>query len=245
VNVRSQANIARSRAVRLVVLAGLVVGVAFVAAGWLGRRTIAGERVADSASRAANTATGPAADSGIPRSRGGTDVVGTKLPRLQLDHWLNTPGNRPVPTGSVTLYRWWTDTCPFCAASLPAIERLRQRYGPQGLQVVGVYHPKPPRPVKDEAVLAAAKRIGYTGPIAVDPLWTELRRLWLSTGDRDATSVSFLVDREGTIRYVHPGPDFFPSTDPAEARQDADYRDVERAIQFLLAEPATNHTRPE
>ena len=149
-----------------------------------------------------------------------------------------------MPTGSVTLYRWWTDTCPFCAASLPAIERLRQRYGPQGLQVVGVYHPKPPRPVKDEAVLAAAKRIGYTGPSQ----WTRSGpscAAWLSTGERDATSVSFLVDREGTIRYVHPGPDFFPSTDPAEARQDADYRDVERAIQSLLAEPATNRTRPE
>ena len=67
----------------------------------------------------------------------------------------------------------------------------------------------------------------------------ELRRLWLSTGGRDATSVSFLVDREGVIRYVHPGPDFFPSSDPAEARQDADYRDVEQAIQALLAEPTT------
>jgi len=244
VNVSSQARIARSPLIRLVVLAAMVVGVALVAARWLGGRTIAGERAADSAHPGANAATRPAENPGIPRSRGGIDVVGTKLSRLQLDHWLNTPGNRPVPAGSVTLYRWWTDTCPFCAASLPAIERLRQRYGQQGLQVVGVYHPKPPRPVKDEAVLAAAKRIGYTGPIAVDPLWTELRRLWLSTGDRDATSVSFLVDREGTIRYVHPGPDFFPSTDPADARQDADYRDVERAIQSLLAEPATDHTRP-
>jgi len=93
--------------------------------------------------------------------------------------------------------------------------------------------------VKDEAVLATAKRIGYTGPIAVDPQWIELRRLWLSTGDRDATSVSFLVDREGTIRYVHPGPDFFPTSDPADARQDADYHDVERAIEALLTEPTT------
>lgn len=235
----SDPSVVRARAVRLVVLAGLSVGAALVAAGWFGRRTIAAEPAGDPGRSAAASATAPAARATVPPSRGGADLVGTKLPRLQLDHWLNTDGNRPVPTGAVTLYRWWTDTCPFCAASLPAVERLRQRYGPQGLQVVAVYHPKPPRMVKDEAVLVAAKRIGYTGPVAVDPLWTELRRLWLSTGDRDATSVSLLVDREGVIRYVHPGPDFFPSTDPADARQDADYRDVERAIQALLAEPTT------
>ena len=166
-----------------------------------------------------------------PNSRAFNSIIGSTRPA--------TARCQRAPSRSTG---WWT-TRARSAASLPAIERLRQRYGQQGLQVVGVYHPKPPRPVKDEAVLAAAKRIGYTGPIAVDPLWTELRRLWLSTGDRDATSVSFLVDREGTIRYVHPGPDFFPSTDPADARQDADYRDVERAIQALLAEPATRQAK--
>jgi hypothetical protein len=224
-----------SRARRAMLFGGWAVSVVAAAVG-LWQMNAPVSRAAAIAAAATRPATAPAA---VPRSRGGADLVGTRLPRLQLDHWLNTDGNRPVPTGSVTLYRWWTDTCPFCAASLPAVERLRQRYGPQGLQVVGVYHPKPPRMVKDDAVLAAARRIGYTGPVVVDPLWTELRRLWLSTGDRDATSVSMLVDREGIIRYVHPGPDFFPSNDPADARQDADYRDVERAIQALLAEPTT------
>jgi hypothetical protein len=38
------------------------------------------------------------------------------------------------------------------------------------------------------------------------------------------------------IRYVHPGPDFFPSTDPDSARQNADFRAIEQAIVALLAE---------
>ena len=183
----------------------------------------------------ARPTTGPS----VPAPRSDGDVIGAKLPATAFKHWLNTEGNRPPAGGSVTLYRWWTDTCPFCAASLPAVERLRAKYGPRGLRVVAVYHPKPPREVADEAVLAAAKRIGYAGPVAVDADWSVLKALWLSTGRRAATSASFLVDADGVVRYVHPGPDFFPSDRPDEARQDADYRDLERAIEAPLPEKPT------
>src|SRR5438477_8006146 len=62
----------------------------------------------------------PAKIETLPASRGGQDLVGTKFPTLHFDRWLKTPDNRSVETaGSVTLYRWWTDTCPFCAATLP------------------------------------------------------------------------------------------------------------------------------
>ena len=39
----------------------------------------------------------------------------------------------------------------------------------------------------------------------MDENWSVLKKLWLSTGHRPATSVSFLVDREGVVRFVHPG----------------------------------------
>jgi thiol-disulfide isomerase/thioredoxin len=134
----------------------------------------------------------------------------------------------------VTLYRWWTDGCPFCKASLPGIESLRKQYGDKGLKVVAVYHPKPAREVKDQAVLKAADRIGYRGAIAVDEDWSVLKRLYLDTGQREATSASFLVDAKGVIRFVHPGPDFFPSSDPAKSRQNEDHRLVEQAVKALV-----------
>ena len=124
----------------------------------------------------------------VPAPRGGADLVGKAMPQVSA-RWLRTDANRPLPTtGSVTLYRWWTNTCPYCAASLPAIETLRQKYGKKGLQVVAVYHAKPPRDVKDQTLLEAADAIGYAGPIAVDRDWLVLRALWLSTGERSATS---------------------------------------------------------
>lgn len=171
----------------------------------------------------------------LPASRGGQDLVGKPMPPLRFDRWLNTEKDlAPDLNRSVVLYRWWTDTCPYCARTLPAIEKLRTTYGPAGLKVVAVYHPKPPRDVADQTVLSAAKAIGYHGAIAIDADWTQLRRVWLSAGRRDATSVSFLVDREGIIRFVHPGVEYFPSDDPREKQQDEDFHLLNEAVRALL-----------
>jgi thiol-disulfide isomerase/thioredoxin len=171
----------------------------------------------------------------VSAARDGQDVVGTKMPALHFDRWINTDGNRPLDTsGKVTLYRWWTDGCEHCEKTLPAVEALRKKYGPKGLRVVAVYHPKPPGEVKDANVRAAAAAIGYDGAIALDLDWSELRKFYLDGAPRDATSASFLVDREGVIRFAHPGPRFYPSDDPADAKENEDYRKVEEAVRALV-----------
>jgi thiol-disulfide isomerase/thioredoxin len=176
----------------------------------------------------------------LPTHRGGQDLVGTRLPALEFDRWVRPPETGAAKTDppKATLYRWWTDTCPYCRASLPAVERLRRDYGARGLRIVAAYHPKPPRDVTDEDVIAAARRFGYDGPIAVDDDWSVLDKAYLSTGRRRATSVSLLVDGNGVIRFVHPGPVFFPSDDAEFAREDADYRLLRQAIETLVGEPA-------
>src|SRR5690349_5875123 len=64
----------------------------------------------------------------LPANRGGQDLVGKDMPRLEFARWVNPPENKPVDTaGSVVLYRWWTNSCPFCAATLPALEGLRKK----------------------------------------------------------------------------------------------------------------------
>ncbi len=102
--------------------------------------------------------------------------------------------------------------------------------------MVAVYHPKPPRDVGDSVVRKSAEAIGYAGPIALDLDWSVLKKFWLSTGRRQATSVTFLVDAKGVVRYVHPGPDFFPSDKPEEAQQNADYAALREAVVKLLDE---------
>ena len=159
------------------------------------------------------------------------DLVGSKMPPLVFERWVDAAGcDAPDPAVRATLYRWWTDGCPHCEKTLPAVEALRKKYEAKGLRVVAVYHPKPVRGVSDADVRAAAKRMGYGGAIALDQDWSELKKFYLDTGDRPATSASFLVDAGGVIRLVHPGPRFFPSDDPARAKEGADYRRIEAAI---------------
>jgi hypothetical protein len=65
-----------------------------------------------------------------------------------------------------------------------------------------------------------------------------LRRWWLDGGDRQFTSVSFLLDRRGIVRWIHPGGEYHESDAPAHARCDADYSELRRMVEELLAEPA-------
>ncbi len=169
----------------------------------------------------------------LPPSRGGQELLGTKMPSLTFDRWLNTDSNKPLETsGSLTLYRWWTSECPYCKSTLPALEHLRSTCAEKGLKIVAVYHPKPPRAVPDSLILNAASDIGYKGPIAVDLTWSQQKKAY--PANSGPTSFSILVDKDGIIRFIHPGPDYFPSDKKEQARQDEDYRLLEKAIATLL-----------
>lgn len=167
----------------------------------------------------------------IPPERGGQDLLGTKLKQPSF-------GNFSAP---LTLYRWWTDTCAYCEASLPALDSLREKYEVRGLRVVGVYHPKPQtRPVSDEFVHQGAKDRSFKGDVVIDSNWSQLNKWWLDTGNRSATSVSILVDDKGIVRFVHPGPVLFPSDEKKFSQENNDFLLLDKAIDALLPpiEPA-------
>ena len=130
--------------------------------------------------------------------------------------------------------RWWTDDCAYCKRSLPAIESLREQFGGREFQTVGVYHPKPPRAVSDETVRRSAEEMGYDGPLAIDRDWSVLEKLYLSKKRRSATSVSFVLDRDGIVRYVHPGPQFSPTDKQDQVRINRDFENLKNAIELLL-----------
>ncbi len=211
------------------VVAGVVITTAFLIASC--------EQRTDQSTKSQSDDPVPSQAGGVPMSSVGADLLGKHLVLDELD-WLNTPGNTPVKlAGKVTLVRWWTDTCPSCAMSLPAIERQRKNFAARGLQTVAVYHPKPPRDVAEHDVLEMAKVLGYTGWVATDLQWKTLQRVYLGTDERRSTSVCFLLDEKGVIRYVHPGPAFGPTDDPEEYQLNQDYLNITAAIEAMVSEP--------
>jgi hypothetical protein len=126
----------------------------------------------------------------------------------------------PELQGKVVLVRWWTNGCPLCSASAPALAELGKK-----ATVVSVYHPKPPRDVAGDDVRAFAKEIGMPGVLAIDRDWKVLDR-WMPPKKRSFTSLTFVLDKKGTIRRVHPGGTIEP--------KDAD--ELGQQIDALLAE---------
>jgi thiol-disulfide isomerase/thioredoxin len=171
---------------------------------------------------------GEAPDSGI-------EVVGQPAPRWTFTRWARGgPMKLEDLRGKVVLLRWWTKGCHFCRTMLPTIEKFQSK----DVVVIGVYHPKPtPQKVRDAEILATARELGFTGPIAVDEKWSTLERYWFDGHpERRWTSVSFLIDRRGIIRWVHGGGEYHPSNDPAHARCALEFADFEKALAAAVAE---------
>jgi len=171
-------------------------------------------------------------------SREGAELVGTPAPALNLTHWVNSP---PLEIdqlkGQVLLLRWWTDTCELCAATAPSLRKLQDEYGAKGLRIIGIFHPKPAGDWNLDRVHRAAERYHFTFPVADDADWQALRRWWLNGGYREFTSVSFIVDKHGVIRYVHPGGEYHESSgSPAHEICDADFKTIEKTVASLLNE---------
>ena len=172
----------------------------------------------------------PSADSDSP-----AELLGKPARAWTFDRWVDTsPLSLESLRGKVVLVRWFNTNCRYCGNTLPGIEALRTRYAAQGLVVVGVFHPKPIRKVSDAFVRRTARKLGFNGPLAVDEQWTTLNRWWLANHpDRNWTSVSFLIDRDGIVRWAQGGGEYHPTKDPRHAACDASYAELERTIRRL------------
>ncbi|MDQ3338372.1 MAG: TlpA family protein disulfide reductase [Myxococcota bacterium] len=160
-------------------------------------------------------------------------LIGTTPPEWQVERWIGSPPRTLASLrGSVVMVRWWTAGCPFCSTSAPALRHFDRTYGPRGLQVIGVYHHKEATPFDPAVYEETARKYGFTFPVAFDPEWQTFES-W--SHDREGkpistgwTSVTFLLDRRGVIRHVHPGGQYVEG-DPA-------YGEMQAAIERLLAE---------
>lgn len=178
----------------------------------------------------------------------GNDRIGAAAPDFDFDAWLNSePLDLQSLRGKVLLVRWWTDTCPFCASSAPALRQLHETYSDEGLVVIGVFHPKARRddPLDLPRVERAVDARRFTFPVAVDWDWRNrtLKNWWLTGPERPATSVTFLVDKAGVIQFVHPGMEYHAAADTdvnqdpaAHAMCSTDMSNIEATIKRLLAE---------
>ncbi len=98
--------------------------------------------------------------------------------------------------GQVVVLNFWYVACTPCQIEMPALERAYLTYGRQGVVVVGI----------DIADTAGAiddftQHYGITYPILRDEGQRAIRTFRVT-----ATPTSFIIDRQGVIRYISSGP---------------------------------------
>jgi peroxiredoxin len=169
----------------------------------------------------------------------GNDRVGVSAAAFDFDAWINTPGlTMDQLRGKVLLVRWWTDTCPYCRATSPALQTLHKEFSDRGLVVIGVFHPKPvPGQLDVPRVQKAVAERGFTFPVAIDTEWRTLKTWWLTGPNRPATSGTLIVDKKGVIRHVHPGMEYHDA-EPGSGHDHChrDMAGIREAVAKLLAE---------
>lgn len=163
----------------------------------------------------------------------GAELIGTRAPQWDVTEWINGKLlSLDELRGSVVLVRWWTGPeCPYCAASAPNLNALYEQYHAKGLVVIGFYHHKSPTPLTRRYVEELVKRYRFQFPVAIDPEWRTLKRWWLEGYEHQWTSVSFLIDQQGVIRYIHPGGSY----------TEEDMAALTPLIEDLLVRPSPRH----
>lgn len=68
----------------------------------------------------------------------------------------------------ISLFHFWSISCPACHANMPALHELRDKYGPLGLQVVAVHRPRSDNELDADNVRKVADELGMTEPCALD-----------------------------------------------------------------------------
>jgi cytochrome c biogenesis protein CcdA/thiol-disulfide isomerase/thioredoxin len=121
-----------------------------------------------------------------------------------IQQWFNTPGDKPLTLaslrGKVVLVDFWAYSCINCQRELVHVEAWAKNYAPDGLVVVGVQTPEYAFEHVPSNILAGARRLGLTFPIAVDDSYAT----W-NAYDNQSWPADYLIDASGRIRHVSVG----------------------------------------
>jgi thiol-disulfide isomerase/thioredoxin len=130
--------------------------------------------------------------------------------------WVNTAGPQStIQQGRPLLVEFWDFCRPNSIRTLPYLKAWRERYGQDGLRLVGVHCPGFDASREEAAVRLAVERLGITYPVLIDSdfeLWREY--------ENEGWPARYLFDGRGRLFEYHYG--------------EGAYEETERAVQELL-----------
>lgn len=111
--------------------------------------------------------------------------------------WLNSP---PLTIeglrGKVVLVDFWTYSCINCLRAIPHVRAWAERYGDQGLVVIGVHSPEFAFEKRVGNVESAAAGLGIAYPVAIDNDYA----IWRAFNNQ-YWPAHYFIDAEGRVRH--------------------------------------------
>lgn len=139
------------------------------------------------------------------------------------DAWINSePLTWEQLRGKVVLIDFWTFDCWNCYRSFPWLKSVEERFGPQGLTVIGIHTPEFEHEKSRDKVLRKTREFDLSHPVMMDNDYA----YWRAVGNRYWPTF-YLADKSGRIR-AH----FIGETHAGDRRAQA----IEKHIANLLAE---------
>jgi peroxiredoxin len=139
-----------------------------------------------------------ACDKGSGSQPSNAVAVGKPAPAYAAQALDGTPVSLADQRGKVVLLNIWATWCKPCREEIPALEELHQRHAAEGLLIAGVSIDQPGDSAK---IVSFANALGAT------------YTLWHDPDDRVSTTflaigvpASYLIGRDGTLRWRHVGP---------------------------------------
>jgi thiol-disulfide isomerase/thioredoxin len=138
-----------------------------------------------------------------------SEWIGKKAPWLAEGDWINsTPLSLKDLRGKVVLLEFWTYGCSNCLNTLPHIKEWNRKYSGAGFQVIGVHTPEFDREKDVNSVRREVARHGITYPVVTDNDYTTWNRY-----NQRYWPVTYLLDKNGVIHYVHIGEGNYDETE--------------------------------
>ena len=142
-------------------------------------------------------------------------------PDLAGGDWINSePLKLKDLRGRVVLIEFWTFGCYNCRNTLPFVKGWHDRYQAKGLTVIGVHSPEFDEERQVENLRRAVASLGIRYPVVTDNDY----QTW-NAYHVEAWPTTFLLDKQGRIRWMHVG--------------EGGYGEADELIQKLLAETDT------
>lgn len=152
--------------------------------------------------------------------------------------WINSSPLRLADLrGKVVLLNFFEYSCVNCLRTFPYLKEWQKRYADAGLVMIGVHTPQYGFSMDPQNVYAAVARLGLSYPVVVDSDFhiaeAYQNKFWPRT---------FLIDKEGLIRFDHTGEGAYPET---ELKIQQLLREIDPARAFpAVMQPVHDFDRP-